>query len=175
MITIILVVLAVLIAAVLLVAASKPNTFRIQRATDIKAPRESIFPLINDLRRHQSWSPFDQNPSLKRAHSGAETGTGAVYEWEGDRKAGAGRLAITESTPASKITMALDMLRPFRCHNIVEFSLEPKGETTYVTWQMHGPQPFIAKLMSTFVDCEKMVGKQFEAGLGSLKSLAERS
>lgn len=174
MITIILVVLAILIAAVLLLAASRPDTFRIQRALAIKAPREAIFPLINDLRQHKSWNPFDKSPDLKRMHSGAESGTGAVYAWEGDRKSGAGRIAITQSTPSSRVTMTLDMLRPFKAHNIVEFTLEPKGDATNVVWAMHGRQPYLAKLMNTFINCDKMVGSQFEQGLDNLKALAER-
>ena len=115
---------------------------------------------------------------MKRTHSGAARGKGAVYEWEGNRQVGAGRIAIIDSTP-SKVTMALDMLKPFEAHNVVEFTLEPKGgstnvTSTKVTWAMRGRQPYMAKLMSTFINCDKMVGSQFEEGLGKLKALAEK-
>lgn len=173
-VAIISIVIAVAIFAVLVYAATKPDTFGIHRVASIVAPPEKIFPLIDDLRAHSSWSPFEKDPDMKRTHSGAIRGKGAVYEWEGNRQVGAGRIAITDSTP-SKVTMALDMLKPFEAHNTVEFRLEPKGGFTNVTWAMRGRQPYMAKLMSTFIDCEKMVGSQFEEGLGKLKALAEKA
>jgi len=162
-------------AAVLVYAATKPDTFRIQRAMSIKAPPEKIFPLINDLHAHAAWSPFEKDPAMRRTHSGAPRGVGAVYEWDGNRQVGAGRIAITESTPSSRVTMALDMFRPFEAHNLVQFTVEPTGDSTSVTWAMDGRQPLMAKLMSTLIDCDKMVGSQFEEGLAKLKALAETS
>jgi uncharacterized protein YndB with AHSA1/START domain len=156
-----------------LVAARKPDRFSIVRRTSIAAPPERIFPLIEDLRAHQGWSPFDQDRSLRRTHSGAPRGKGAVYEWEGSRKAGSGRLAIVESAPPSWVRMRLEMFRPFKADNTVEFTLEQNGAGTLTTWAMQGRQPFMAKLMSTFIDCDKMVGGQFEQGLAKLKTLAE--
>jgi hypothetical protein len=38
---------------------------------------------------------------------------------------------------------------------------------------MSGPQPYMAKVMSLLIDCEKMVGPQFETGLANLKALTE--
>jgi uncharacterized protein YndB with AHSA1/START domain len=168
------VLLVVTLGAVLAYATTKPDTFRVQRATSITAPPEKIFPLLNDLHAHKSWSPFEKDPNMKRTHSGAPHGEGAVFEWDGNREVGAGRIAITESRAPSKVTMALDMLKPFEAHNIVEFTLEPDGSSTSVTWAMHGPQPYLAKIVSTLIDCDKMVGTQFEEGLANLKALAEK-
>ncbi len=166
-------IIVVALLAVLIYAATKPDSFGVQRATAINAPPEKIFPLINDLHAHTTWSPFEKDPNMKRTHSGAPQGTGAVYEWEGDRKVGSGRIAIADSTP-SNITMILDMFKPFKAHNTVNFMLEPQGTATRVTWAMRGKQPYMAKLMSTFINCDKMVGSQFEEGLAKLKALAER-
>jgi len=172
-IAIIAVVIALLIAALLVFAASKPDTFRVQRSASIAAPPEKIFPHLNDLHAHHAWSPFEKDPAMKRTHSGAPSGKGAVYEWEGNREVGKGRIAITESVPSSKLVLALDMLKPFQAHNTVEYTLEPKGSATNITWAMYGQQPFMAKLMSTFINCDKMVGSQFELGLAKLKTIAE--
>ena len=169
----ILAIVVLVLAAILIYAAAKPDSFGVQRATAINAPAEKIFPLINDLHAHTSWSPFEKDPNMKRTHSGAPQGKGAVYEWDGDRKVGSGRLAIADSTP-SNITMILDMFKPFKAHNTVNFLLEPQGGGTRVSWAMRGQQPYMAKLMSTFIDCDKMVGGQFEEGLAKLKALAER-
>ena len=122
-------VIAVGIAGVLAYAATKPDTFRVQRAASIKAPPEKIFPLLNDLRNFALWSPYEKkDPAMKRTYSGAPSGKGAVYEWDGDKNVGSGRLAIANSSPPSKVTLDLDMLAPLKAHNIVEFTLEPKGE-----------------------------------------------
>ena len=164
---------AVVVAAVLAYAASKPDTFAVSRSILIAAPPEHIFPLIDDLRAQSAWSPFEKDPNMKRTHSGAPRGKGAVYQWDGNRQVGAGRIAITDSVPPSKVILALDMIRPFTAHNTVEFTLVPTGAGTSVTWAMRGPQPFIGKLMGLFVNCDNMVGGQFDEGLAKLKKLAE--
>jgi uncharacterized protein YndB with AHSA1/START domain len=165
----------VLIGGILGLAATKPNTFRIARATRVNAPPEKIFSLINDLHRWESWSPYEKrDPALKRTHSGAANGKGAVYEWEGNKKVGQGRMEITDSAPASKITIKLDFFKPFEAHNFAEFTLEPEGSSTHVTWAMSGPNLCLGKVMSLFLSMDKMVGKDFEIGLANLKANAER-
>jgi cellulose synthase/poly-beta-1,6-N-acetylglucosamine synthase-like glycosyltransferase len=111
---------------------------------------------------------------MKTTVSGAPSGKGAVSTWDGNSKVGAGRTEITESVAPSRITMKLDMARPFEAHNIVEYTLESKGDSTSVTWAMHGAQPILAKVVGVFIDCDKMVGKDFETGLASLKTLTEK-
>ena len=176
----VLVLVVVALGAVLAYATTKPDSFRVQRGITIKAPAEKIFPLINDLRAQSTWSPFEKDPDMKRIHSGPPQGPGATYEWDGNRQVGSGRIAITDAkAPAdakapSQVTLALDMFRPMEAHNVVEFTLEPNGDGTNVTWAMHGAQPYLAKVMSTVIDCDKMVGSMFEEGLGKLKTLAER-
>jgi uncharacterized protein YndB with AHSA1/START domain len=165
----------VLLAALLVYAATKPDTFRVQRTTSIKAPQEKIFSLINDLQGWGSWSPYEKlDPAMKRTHSGAANGKGAVYAWEGNGKVGAGRMEITESSPPSKIAIKLDFAKPFEAHNIAEFALEAKGDSTNVTWAMYGPNLYISKLMSIFVSMDNMIGKDFETGLANLKTIAEK-
>ena len=167
--------LAVLLAAVLGYAATKPNTFRIQRTASIKAPPQEIFPLINDFHSWSAWSPWEKlDPALQRAYSGAESGTGAVYEWEGNKKVGKGRMEITEASSPARIIIKLDFFKPFEAHNTAEFTLQSQGDATTVTWVMHGPQPYMFKVMTTFFNMDKMVGKDFEAGLANLKSIAEK-
>ena len=169
------VLLVVVVAAVLAVAAAKPDIFRVQRAASIKAPPEKIFPLLNDLRSFATWSPYEtKDPAMKRTYSGAASGKGAAYEWDGNRNVGKGRLEIADAVPPSKVTLKLDMIDPFEAKNIVEFTLEPKGEFTNVTWAMHGRVPYLAKVVHVFLDMDNMVGKDFETGLANLKVLAER-
>ena len=173
MIPTILIVIAVAFAALLAYAATKPDTFIVRRSTSIAASPEKIFPMIDDLRAQSAWSPFEKDPNMKRTHSGAPRGKGAVYAWDGNRQVGAGQIAITESVPSSKVVLLLDMVRPFKAHNTVEFTLDRVGAGTNVTWAMQGRQPYMAKVMGLFVDCDKMCGGLFEEGLAKLKALAE--
>jgi uncharacterized protein YndB with AHSA1/START domain len=177
-IAIIAAVVGIAVAAILLIAATKPDTFAIQRTATIRAPAETIFPLIDDLRAQSAWSPFEKDPAMKRTHSGAAAGKGAVYEWDGNRQVGRGRIEIVESKPSSSILLKLDMFTPFEAHNMVEFTLTPNGSgtdvATDVTWAMQGRQPYMAKVFSTIVNCDRMVGGQFEEGLAKLKALVER-
>jgi carbon monoxide dehydrogenase subunit G len=162
------------VAAVLGFAATKPDAFRIQRSASIKAAPEKIFALINDFHRWGSWSPWEKlDPALKRTYGGAANGQGAVYEWEGNKKVGKGRMEITQASPPSKITIKLDFLKPFEVHNTAEFTLDGQGDSTNVTWTMDGRQPYMIKVMTLFGSMDKMVGKDFEAGLANLKSLTE--
>lgn len=164
-----------LIAAVLAYAATKPDTFHVQRTTAMKASSEKIFPLVNDFHNHSSWSPWEKkDPAMQKTLSGAENGKGAVYAWEGNSDVGKGNIEITDSVPTSKVMMKLNMMTPFEAHNIVEFTLDAKGDSTQVTWAMHGPQPYMMKVLSILMDCDKMVGRDFETGLASMKALAEK-
>ena len=167
--------LVLVVAALLAYAATKPDTFRVQRSTGINAPAERIFPLIASLKSMNTWNPFlEPDPAIKLAYSGPDSGKGAAHTWSGNSKVGEGRIEITDAAPSSQVTMQLDMLKPLKGSNAVEFTLQPSGKTTTVTWTMSGRQPFMIRLMSVFVDCDKMVGLQFEKGLGKLKAIAER-
>ena len=171
----ILIALVVVLVAILIFATTKPDNFQVERSTTINASPEKIYPLINDLHAWTTWSPFEKvDPNMKKTFSGAPEGVGAAYDWEGNRKAGAGRMEITETSPYSHVTMSLSFLKPFKAHNIVDFSLDSANGSTKVTWAMHGPNPYISKVIGVFCSMDKLIGKDFETGLANLKALAEK-
>lgn len=168
-------ILVLLVAGVLAFAATRPDSFSVRRAASIQAPPEKIFPLINDFSRWSAWSPYEKkDPAMKRSFSGPAAGKGAVYAWEGNGEVGQGRMEIDEAVAPSRVTLKLDFVKPFEAHNKVDFTLEPKGGATEVTWAMDGPMPFISKVVTLFVDMDRMVGGDFEAGLANLKAIAEK-
>jgi uncharacterized protein YndB with AHSA1/START domain len=163
------------IAVVLILAASKPDVFRVQRTASIKAPPDKVFALINDFSSWAAWSPWEKkDPNMKRSLSGPASGKGAAYAWDGNSNVGKGRMEIVDVSPPNKLILKLDFERPMDAHNTVEFTLEPKGDATAVTWSMHGTTPFIGKLFHVFLNVDRMVGDDFEAGLANLRSVAER-
>jgi hypothetical protein len=174
-IIIVAIVIAIAIAAVLMLALTKPNTFTVQRAISITAPADKIFPLINDFHQWVTWSPYEgKDPAMKRTYSGAESGRGAVYAWDGNNNVGSGRMEILDTAVPSKIIIKLDFFKPFEGHNTAEFTMLPQGDATNLVWVMHGPAVFISKVMQVFINLDNMIGKDFEAGLANLKRLTEK-
>jgi uncharacterized protein YndB with AHSA1/START domain len=174
MIKIILIVFAVVLVALLIYAATRPDAFRVERSAVMQAPPEKVFALINDFRRWTAWSPWEKvDPQLKRTYSGVESGKGAAYAWEGNKNVGSGHMEITESVAPAKILIKLDFIKPFEGHNTAEFTLTPGPQGTTVTWAMFGPSPYISKLMGVFISMDRMIGGQFELGLATMKTVAE--
>jgi uncharacterized protein YndB with AHSA1/START domain len=174
-ITIIAGVLAIAVAIILILAATKPNTFSVRRATTVKAPPDKIFGLINDFHQWGTWSPYEnKDPAMKRTYTGAERGKGAVYAWDGNKNVGSGRMEILDASEPSKIVIRLDFFTPFEAHNTAEFTMLPQGDATNVTWLMLGPAPFMSRMMEVFINMDNMIGKDFETGLANLKRLTER-
>lgn len=162
------------IAVVLILASQKPDIFRVERSIVINAPAAKIFPLVNDLREGEKWSPWNKlDPNMKKTFTDPSAGVGASTSWDGNKQVGAGSMTITESVPDTKVVSRLDFLKPFKGTNTAEFALQPQDGGTKVTWSMYGPQPFFGKIMSLFMNCEKMCGLQFEKGLADMKKTAE--
>jgi len=168
-------VIALAIVAVLIYAATKPDTFTLQRSASIAAPPDKLYPLIADVKAFNTWNPWARkDPATKMAYEGPASGVGAAYSWDSEQL-GAGRMQITEATPSSRVAARLEFKRPFETTNRVEFTLQSQGTQTQVTWAMSGPMPYLSKLMTTFVSMDKMVGSDFEAGLANLKTVAEKN
>jgi uncharacterized protein YndB with AHSA1/START domain len=175
MLKIIAIAAVVLVGGILLFAATRPDSFRIERSTTIKAPPEKLFAQVNELKAWTAWSPWERiDPALKRTYSGPGAGKGAAYAWEGNKDVGSGRMEIIDAVPAARITIKLDFLKPFEAHNTAEFSFSRQGESTTVTWAMHGPSPYLSKLIGLFFDMDRMIGGQFETGLTNLKTITEK-
>jgi uncharacterized protein YndB with AHSA1/START domain len=168
-------IVVVLIAALLAYAATRPDTFRVERSATIKAPPEKIFAILNDFQRWETWSPWEKkDPTMKRTLTVVSSGKGAVYSWEGNKEVGEGRMEIAESVPPSRLDIKLDFVKPFEAHNRVQFALAPRGDATSVSWAMEGDTPYLAKIVHVFLDMDKLVGKDFETGLANLRAVAEK-
>jgi uncharacterized protein YndB with AHSA1/START domain len=176
MIKIALGVIVAIVAIICIRAAMGPDSFRVERSITIKAPPEKIYGLINDFHNFGQWSPWEQlDPNMTRSITGSSSGTGAIYEWSGNSKAGAGRMEITESTPSSRVQMRLNFLKPIESSSTAEYTLVPQGDSTKVTWAMFGPSPFVSKVMQVFVTMDTMIGGDFDRGLTAMKAAAEKS
>jgi carbon monoxide dehydrogenase subunit G len=161
--------LALSLAALAVFIATRPSEFRIARSRTLAAPPDVVHAFVNDFHRWPAWSPWEKlDPAMKREHSGAPAGPGAVYYWSGNDQVGEGRMTITDSRPPRSVTIRLEFLKPWAATNTTQLDFTPAGAGTNVTWTMTGHNNFMAKAFSVFMDMDKMVGPDFERGLANL-------
>lgn len=174
MLKIILIAVAVIVVLFIVIAAMQPADFRMTRTGRMAAPVGVVFANVNDLHKWQAWSPWAKmDPNAKSTFSGAEAGSGASMAWVGNNKIGEGRMTIVDSRPNDAIQFKLEFLKPFKATNLAEFTFKPEGDQTVVTWSMSGKKNFMSKAFGLLINCDKMVGGQFEQGLASLNSVTE--
>ena len=158
----------------IVVIAGQPGEFKLSRSAKIAAPPEKVFPHVNDFHNWEAWSPWAKmDPACKNTFAGASSGTGAIFSWVGNNKVGEGRMTILESRPSDFIRIQIEFFKPFKATNTAEFGFQPEGGQTVVTWSMSGKNNFMGKIFGLFVNCEKMVGRDFEKGLAAMKSVVE--
>jgi hypothetical protein len=169
----ILIVLAVAFIGLLVFAAMRPSEFRVVRSALVGAPPDAVFPLVNDLHNWEAWSPWAKlDPAAKATYEGPAAGVGASFSWAGNHNIGEGSMTITESRPNDFVRFRLDFLKPFKGTNSAQFMFQPECGQTRVTWTMSGHYSFVPKLIGVFINCDNMVGDQFDKGLADLNRVA---
>lgn len=167
-------VITLAVLAILALAATRPPTYHVERSISTSAAPRAVFDVLNDLHRFPEWSPWQKlDPAMKITFEGPSSGVGASYSWSGTKKVGEGRMTITEATPPQSLSEKLEFLKPFQSTCAVHFLIAPEGEGTRITWGIDGNNDFISKVMSLFASMDQMMGKDFEAGLASLKQVSE--
>ncbi len=169
-----LIIIGAIVVLFLIIVALRPSEFRVARSTTVAAPPEIVFPQVNDLHKWEAWNPWGKiDPNMKLAYEGPAAGVGAVHAWAGNNKVGEGRMEIIESRAPELIRFRLDFYQPMAGTSTAAFTFKPEGDQTLVTWAMSGKNNFMAKAFGLFVNCDKMIGSQFEKGLADLKAIAE--
>jgi hypothetical protein len=168
--------LAVVIGVLFIVVAAQPSHFSVTRSATIAASPAAVFVHVNDLKKWEAWSPWAKlDPNAKMTYTGPAAGVGAVAAWVGNNEVGEGSMTITESKANELVRFRLDFIKPFAGTSTAEFGFKTKGNETVVTWTMSGENGFIGKAFSLFVNCDKMMGGQFEQGLAQLGKVATAS
>jgi hypothetical protein len=172
----ILVGVAGLLLVLVVIVALQPSAFRIERSITMAAPPEQAFAQVNDFHAWKAWSPWEgKDPALRRTFSGPGSGVGAAYAWAGNDEVGEGRMTIEESVVPSRIAIKLEFLKPFAATNRAIYGFAPTAGGTKVTWSMEGNNNFVMKAFGLFMDVDKMLGRDFERGLASMKAIAEQA
>ena len=170
----ILIILAIILLSIAALASIQPSNFNVSRSLTMNADANTIYTHINTLKNWEAWSPWARlDPEAKTTYAGPADGVGATMRWDGNMEVGAGTMTITESQPAKHIALRLDFEKPMKATNDSRFALAPGAGGTTVTWTMTGTNNFLGKLVNLFVDCETMIGDQFDKGLANMKTLVE--
>lgn len=166
--------IVVIIVCLGLFVHTRPTEFRIERNAIIDAPPITVFPLVDNLHTWARWSPFEKlDLNMKKTFDGPPDGVGAISAWDGNSKAGSGRMTILESAPNDLIKIKLEFFRPFAATNLATFTFEPSGAGTRVAWIMEGQKNFQMKFFHLLINMEKMLGPVFLEGLENLNRLAQ--
>ena len=174
MVLYILLAIAAILVIFVIVVAMQPSEFRIARTATFPAPPPAVFAQVNDFHNWDAWSPWAKlDPAAKATFEGAPAGTGAIFKWSGNKKVGEGTMTITESHPHDLIRINLEFLKPFKATHTAEFTFQPEGGKTVLTWSMSGRYNFMSKAFCLFMNMDKMIGGDFEKGLANMKAVIE--
>jgi len=171
----ILIALVVIVAAFIIVVATRSAEFHIERSIAVGAPPARIFTQVNDLHAWAAWSPWEKlDPKMERTFTGPPAGPGATYAWKSESgKVGQGRMTIEKSEAPALVVVTLEFIKPFAATNTVTFSFDATTDGTKVTWAMDGHNGFMGKAFALLMNMDKTVGGDFERGLVGLKAVAE--
>lgn len=151
-----------------------PRQVHVERSIAIDAPPANVFALVDGFRRFNEWSPWAaRDPNAVYTFDGPVSGIGARMAWTGDPKTvGSGSQEIVASEPYRLVRTRLEFGEEGPAE--ASFTLIPDGRGTRVTWGLDadlGGNP-LDRWMGLLFD--RMLGKDYETGLASLKALAER-
>ena len=165
---------ALLVLFLAYVAVAKSGKFNYERSGVINAKPDVIYPYISKFTLGGEWSPYEKiDPNMKKYLGGIDGEVGSTMAFEGNGKAGSGKLELLSKIPNQEVQIRLIMTKPFKADNLVIYRLSPEAEGTRFTWSMSGDGGFMTKIMVTLIDCEKMIGDQFNEGIQNLKTLIE--
>lgn len=164
--------LLVVAALFVVVGMLLPSSFRVERAVDMAAAPERIYPLIADPREWKRWSVWNRrDPAMTMGYAGAASGAGARWMWKSASE-GNGAMEFTNAVPNERIDYAL-AFPDMGMQSSGQLRLERVGNGTRVTWTNEGDigsNP-VYRYFGLFMD--RLVGPDFEGGLNNLKALVE--
>lgn len=161
----------VLVAALVILVATRPARFRVERSLVIEESPRALFDVVSDFHKWDRWSPWAKlDPAMKTTFEGTPGKVGSSYHWLGNDKVGEGRMTVTEVHPPLQARIRLEFLKPWKSTNETIFDLYAESGGTRVVWIMTGELDFMGKAMSLFMDMDKAIGPDFEKGLAAIKA-----
>ena len=167
-------VLYIILALVLIgvvVGFTAKKEYKIERSTVIAGSPDAVWPYVSSLKNFQLWSPWaEMDTATVIEYKGKEGEVGHGYTWE-SKVTGKGEQTITAIEPSRSVTTDLHFIEPMENQSTSYFHLEPVGDSTRVVWGLSGENGFVGRIFATFMNMDKMVGKDFEKGLDKLHTV----
>src|SRR5687768_9377746 len=102
----VLIALVVIIAAVVVLIALRPDTFHVERSTEIDSPRDIPFGMVADFHQWDGWSPWEKlDPGMKKTYEGTPGAVGSSYHWAGNDDVGEGKMTLTAADAPSSLAI----------------------------------------------------------------------
>ncbi|EAR14439.1 MULTISPECIES: SRPBCC family protein [Robiginitalea] len=168
-------ILAAILVLLIILYLIAPARYDVSRNILINRPPAVVFEYLKYLKNQDEWSPWaKRDPDMKKEYRGTDGTVGFVSSWEGNKEVGAGEQEITRIQEGSRIESELRFLKPWKSTSDAYIEVEPAaGDATRVRWGFSGQNGFPMRLMMLVMSMDKMVGKDFEEGLASLKTRLE--
>ncbi len=163
------------VAVIIFLAAIAPKTYDVFRTIEISRPKAEVFDYLRYLEKQREWSPWEKrDPNMEHRFTGTDGTVGAISYWKGNKQVGEGEQEITHIEEGKRIDGELRFFKPWKSQSDCYLEVEEMGEaSTKVTWGFSGKNKFPMSLMMLFMSMDKMIGKDFEEGLDSLKTKLE--
>lgn len=158
-----------LLVLFLIYVSTREGKFQYSVSRKLNAPIDKVFPYLSNIKLGSEWSPFEKvDPNMKKEYVGSK------LIFEGNKDAGAGSVEILKVVPNELVELKLIMTAPLKAENKIEYRVVPEDGGTRFTWSMSGDGGYITKLMTVFMDCEKMITDQFNKGMDNLQAIVEK-
>jgi uncharacterized protein YndB with AHSA1/START domain len=156
--------------------ANRDGNFKCERSGEVHALPQEIFPYLSELKLSQAWSPYEKSVGvMTKKYTGTDGAVGSAMEFEGGWRIGSGRIEILRIVPNELVELKLTMGKPFFSEQFIQYNLTPTLDGAVVNLSILGRGGFIGKILSIFIDSEKLIGDQFSLGILNLKHVVESS
>jgi hypothetical protein len=163
------------------VVATRPSAYHVERKREIAARANLVFGVLNDLHQFAGvlvlfGSPWEKaDPDMQKTFEGPAAGVGQSLAWSGTMDVGTGKMTIEESVPGQKVVIRLEFVKPMKSTALYSLALVDTPNGSSLTWAMDGNHNFIGKAFGMFVDMDKMLGADVEMGLAQVALAAAGS
>ncbi len=171
----VLIVFAAISIAIVIIGFSLPRVAKLKREIIIETSPEKVFEQVNNYKNFvNNWSPWTAKDSnAKHNYNNIESGIGALYYWEGNKKTvGKGSMELLESETNKKVKSLLKF--EGRGESYITIYISPVDTNKVkVLWNFEADNGYnpIARIFGKFMD--KFLGPDYEEGLNKLKTYCE--
>ena len=159
----------------IILALVAPRNYMVERSIIIEKPRNEVFGYLKFLKNQDEWSPWARkDPNMSHEYTGVDGEVGFISAWDGNKEVGAGEQEIKAIVENERIDAELRFLKPWKSQSdAFTITEDHEDNHTKVRWGFKGKSPVPFNIMMMFMNMDKMVGKDFEEGLSTLKSTLE--